>query len=92
MENKKFLHVWSLRPDTTEEAIIEHVTKKCGSEDVKIQKIVPKTKRDYSSFMIGVPESNFDKINNIECWPVNTKFKDWVWFRDSKTTKSVGKV
>lgn len=86
VENKKFLHVWSLHPDTTEEAITEHVSKTCGSGDVKIQKITPKTKRDYSSFMIGVPELKFDTINNIVCWPVNTKFNEWVWFRDPRKT------
>lgn len=81
IKKKKFLHVWSLHPDTAEKAIIEHVAMTCGSTDVKIEKIIPKTKRDYSSFMVGVPESEFGKINNTECWPLNAKFNEWVWFR-----------
>ncbi|KOB70723.1 putative RNA-directed DNA polymerase from transposon BS [Operophtera brumata] len=77
IKKKKFLHVWSLHLDTTEEAITEHITTTCGSTDVKVEKIIPKTKRDYSSFMVGVPESDFGKINNVECWPLNANFNEW---------------
>lgn len=82
IEKKKFLHVWSLHIDTSEDTIIEHVTKVCDSKDVKVEKIIPKTKRDYSSFMVGVPESKFELINNSENWPLNTRFNEWVWFRN----------
>lgn len=68
VQKKKFLHVWSLHPDTSEEAIIEHVKSICGTNDIKVDKIIPKTKRDYSSFMVGVPESLFDKINKADSY------------------------
>lgn len=84
IQKKKFLHVWSLHPDTTENSIAGHVKKICGSEDIKIEKVIPKTKRDYSSFMIGVPESMFEKLNSADSWPVNTRFNEWVWFRNSR--------
>lgn len=89
VEKKKFLHVWSLHPDTTEDAIAEHVSAVCGTKAIKIEKLIPKTKRDYSSFMIGVPESKFENINNENSWPVNTQFNEWVWFRNfEKSTKT----
>lgn len=84
IETKKFLHVWSLHPDTASEAIAKHVEDVCGSKDVKVEKLVPKSKRDYSSFMIGVPESLFEKINCVECWPLNAKFNNWIWFRNKQ--------
>lgn len=84
IQKKKFLHVWSLHPDTSEDSIAGHVKMICGSEDIKIEKVIPKTKRDYSSFMIGVPESTFDKLNSADSWPVNTRFNEWVWFRNSR--------
>lgn len=91
VEKKLFLHVWSLHPDTTEESIKEHVIKTCGSLDVKIEKIIPKTVRDYASFKIGVPESCFVKINNNDCWPLNAKFNEWVWFRVPRKTAKSGR-
>lgn len=91
IEKKKFLHVWSLHPDTTEEAIFEHVTKICESKDVKVEKIIPKTLRDYSTFMIGVPESHFEKINKENSWPLNTQFNEWRWFRKSRKTEEHSK-
>lgn len=88
IQKKKFLHVWSLHPDTSEEAIKEHVKSIIDSEDINVEKIIPKTRRDYSSFRVGIPESQFDKVNNTDSWPVNTQFNEWIWFRPSyKTTK-----
>lgn len=84
IEKKQFLHVWSLHPDTSEEAIIAHVSGICGSNDLKVEKIIPKTKRDYSSFMVGVPETQFAKINSVDSWPLNAQFNEWVWFRNSR--------
>ncbi|KPJ05485.1 hypothetical protein RR46_00145 [Papilio xuthus] len=89
VEKKKFLHIWSLHPDTTSEAITEHVETVCGSKDIKVEKIIPRTKRDYASFKVGVPESLYGKINCCDCWPVNAKFNEWVWFRNQQ--RSTGK-
>ncbi|KAH9644199.1 hypothetical protein HF086_008688 [Spodoptera exigua] len=85
-ERKKHLHVWRLHPETTIEAITEHVKSVCGPDStLKIDKIKHKTERDYSSFIIGVSESNFDMLNQAEVWPKNAEFDEWVWFR--KPTK-----
>lgn len=84
IQRKKYLHVWSLHPDTSEKAICEHVVGICGTDDIKVEKIIPKSKRDYASFMIGVPESLFEKVNNVDSWPLNARFNQWVWFRNSR--------
>lgn len=47
-ERKKHLHVWRLHPETTIEAINDHVKTICGSEvQIKIEKIKHKIGRDY---------------------------------------------
>lgn len=85
-ERKKHLHVWRLHPDTTVEAITEHVKSICGPDSTfKIDKIKHKTERDYSSFVIGVSESYFDILNQADVWPKNAEFDEWIWFR--KPTK-----
>lgn len=81
-ERKKYLHVWRLKKDTTVEKLETYVTNICGEEcPVKVEKIKPKTERDYSSFIIGVPESSYDKLCDPGVWPVNVEFCEWVWFR-----------
>lgn len=83
-ERKKHLHVWRLHPETTLEAITDHVKSVCGSDIfIKVDKIKHKTERDYSSFIIGVPERCYDKLNNSEYWPINAEFDEWIWFRKS---------
>ncbi|KAH9634692.1 hypothetical protein HF086_015565 [Spodoptera exigua] len=89
MERKKYLHVWRLHPETTIEAITDHVKSVCGSDvQIKVDKVNHKTKRDYSSFIIGVPEVWFHKLHQPEIWPMNAEFNEWIWFRKSTKTRS----
>lgn len=81
-ERKKYLHVWRLHPETTVEAMTDHVKSICGQEVItKIEKIKHKTERDYSSFIIGVSERIYNELNKAEIWPVNAEFSEWIWFR-----------
>lgn len=81
-ERKKYLHVWRLHPETTVEAMTDHVKNICGQEVItKIEKIKHKTERDYSSFVIGVSERIYNELNKAEIWPVNVEFNEWIWFR-----------
>lgn len=87
-DRRKYLHVWRLHPDTTPEAISDHVKNVCGSDvQIKVDKIKHKIERDYSSFVIGVTEKCFDKLNQTEIWPMNAEFSEWTWFRNSNRTK-----
>lgn len=87
-DRKKHLHVWRLHPDTTVEAIEDHVKNVCGPDvQIKIDKIKHKIKRDYSSFVIGVPEKCFEMLNKAEIWPMNAEFSEWTWFRNFNRTK-----
>ncbi|CAH4037344.1 unnamed protein product [Pieris brassicae] len=52
-----------------------------------IEKINHKTERDYASFIIGVPESEYNVLCQPENWPVNIECYDWVWFRRSTNSK-----
>lgn len=84
-ERKKYLHVWRLHPDTTLDAVTNHIKDVCGSDVVtKIERIKHKTERDYASFIVGVPEQMFTKLNQSEVWPLNAEFSEWIWFRKSE--------
>lgn len=90
-ERKKHLHVWRLKKDTTTESLEEHVKNICGQGiAISVEKIKHKTERDYSSFIIGVPESKYDVLCQPENWAVNIEFCEGVWFR--KTTNKPNKT
>ncbi|XP_060807640.1 uncharacterized protein LOC132903393 [Amyelois transitella] len=81
-ERKKFLHVWRLSEQTTKENLERYVRDICGKEtQISVEKVVHKTKRDYASFIIGVPESKYGKLCEPENWAVNIEYCEWVWFR-----------
>ncbi|XP_053612384.1 uncharacterized protein LOC128676346 [Plodia interpunctella] len=81
-EKKKYLHVWRLKKETTKEAMETYVKKICGQEvPVQIEKITPKTDRDYSSFMVGVPERFYEKLCQSDVWPINVEYSEWIFFR-----------
>lgn len=83
-ERKKFLHVWRLKKATTQENMEKHVRNICGKEvDIKVDRIKHKSERDYASFIIGVPESQYDLLCQSDKWPLNIEFCEWVWFRKS---------
>ncbi|PZC85529.1 hypothetical protein B5X24_HaOG216637 [Helicoverpa armigera] len=86
VERKKFLHVWRLEKNTTETDLKEYVKQVLGVEDdsgIYVEKLKPKTERDYSSFKIGITITNFEKLCDPEAWPVNVEYCEWIWFRPS---------
>ncbi|XP_041984962.1 uncharacterized protein LOC121737361 [Aricia agestis] len=89
-ERKKYLHVWRLKKDTSIESIENHVKNICGNNtEIKVEKIKHKTDKDYSSFIITVPESHYNALISPENWAVNIEYCEWVWFRKnySRTKK-----
>lgn len=89
-ERKRHVHVWRLHPETTVEAMTDYVSSVCGPNvPIKVEKIKHKTERDYSSFIIGVPEKMFEKLNQPEVWPINAQFSEWIWFRNSRTKGAI---
>lgn len=58
-----------------------HVKLICATEDVQVDKIIPKSKRDYSYFIIRVLESQIERIKSVSSGSVNAQFIEW--FRKS---------
>lgn len=88
-ERKKHLHVWRLNKETSEESMEKFVKSICGENvQVKVNKIKHKIERSYASFIIGVPESMYDKLSESENWPINVEYCEWVWFRKTTNTAS----
>lgn len=82
VERRKFLHVWRLNKSTTEEDLREHIKATLGRDsEITIEKLKPKTERDYASFRVGVTLSNFEKLCDPEIWPINVEYSEWIWFR-----------
>lgn len=91
MEKKKYMHVWRLKKGTTEKELSEYVESLgIKKEEMKVEKIKTRTERDYASFMIGVLESDYDKLNNYDVWPVYVEFSEWTWFRQYRKKETTG--
>lgn len=86
VERKKHLHVWRLTKSTSEADLSAHVKNLLGECDFKVEKVIPKTERDYASFIIGVSEENYQKLCDPEVWPVNVEYSEWIWFRRSTSS------
>lgn len=85
-ERTKYLHVWRLQKETTEENLEKYVRNIYKKDiDIKVQRIKHKTERDYASFTIGVPESKYEELCKPENWPINIEYCEWVWFRRPKS-------
>lgn len=81
-EKKRYLHVWRLQKQTTVESLEKYVRNIYNEEvQIKVEKIKHRTERDYASFIVGVPESKYEKLCQPESWAVNIEFAEWVWFR-----------
>jgi hypothetical protein len=82
VERKKFLHVWRLDSSTTEDNLRDYLRNILDDDsEIIIEKLKPKTDREYSSFRIGVTVSNYDRLCVPEVWPVNVEVSEWIWFR-----------
>lgn len=82
VERKKYLHIWRLHKETTVDSLKNYIQSILGdSSDIKVDKIVHKTERGYSSFRVSVSESDFEKLNNSDIWPKDAEYSEWTWFR-----------
>ncbi|KAG7310847.1 hypothetical protein JYU34_003678 [Plutella xylostella] len=84
VERKKYLHVWRLKKDITEENMTEFIKEVIGSDsDIEVTKLKPKIDRSYASFKVGVSERKFEQLINPEKWPLDVEYSEWTWFRPS---------
>lgn len=90
VERKKFLHVWRLEKDTSEDSLNVYIRQMLGDAyEILIQRMSTRTERDYPSFRTGVTESNFEKLCDSALWPINVEFSEWIWFRRSNQPKQL---
>lgn len=94
VERKRYLHVWRLVSNTTENDVTDYVREILDKDSyVRVDKINPKIERDYSSFRICVSERDFEKLCNPKVWPMDAEYSEWVFFRTaSRTHKEPDKV
>lgn len=90
VERIKYLHVWRLHTDTTEDILSEYVREVVGDDsNISVNKIHHKTERRYSSFRIGVLEKNYVKLCDSNIWPKGAEYSEWMFFR-KQTESQVG--
>ncbi|XP_069361573.1 uncharacterized protein [Maniola hyperantus] len=82
VERKKYLHIWRLHKETTEDNLKEYIQAVLGTDSYnKVDKIVQKIERSYSSFRVCVSESDFERLSDPDIWPKDAEYSEWTWFR-----------
>lgn len=90
VERKKFLHVWRLEKNTTEDSLKVYIRQILGDDsEILVQKLITRTERDYASFRIGVTVSHYEKLCDPDLWPINVEYSEWIWFRPSNQPKKL---
>lgn len=85
IEKTKLIHVWSLHPDTTVEALTSFLNDSVAGVKISVHKLL--TKKNYASFKVVVPESDVNKFMIPDIWPVNSVVSEWQWKRPSRSPK-----
>lgn len=80
VERLKYIQAWSFKPDTTEDNIRKFLNKINKSNEYFVQKRQIKTDR-HASFIIGIPESCYDRVNTPAVWPPGVRYSDWFLVR-----------
>lgn len=89
VERKKYLHVWRLLSDTTESNVEDYLRNILGENSfIKVDKIIPKIEKAYSSFRICVSEGNFKKLCEPDVWPKDVEYSEWMFFRTATKNKN----
>lgn len=82
VERFKYMHIWRLDQNITEETLKEFIKNVIGADsELSVLKLKPKIARRYASFKVGVPETKFNQLCDTKVWPINVEFSEWTWFR-----------
>jgi hypothetical protein len=84
----RFIHLFSLRPSTTEEQVLSYMIKKKPEIDecVTVEKMV--TRGKHASFKITISATEFDTWMKPEMWPPHTGINEWTFRRPRQRTAS----
>lgn len=74
------LFISNISKETTEQDIMEYIRCKTKTE-VTLTKILPKTNRDYDSYVLYVDSFKVSLFLNNEVWPEGIRFRKYVVFK-----------
>ncbi|KOB51909.1 Conserved oligomeric Golgi complex component 6, partial [Operophtera brumata] len=75
-ERLKFIQAWSFKPETSTEDVRNHIRKIEMCEKYVVEKRVIKTDQ-HAAFVIGFPETLYDRLCTPNAWPPGIKISDW---------------
>lgn len=75
-ERLKFIQAWSFRPETTAENVRKHINNIAVCEKYVVEKRDIKTSL-HAAFVIGFPETLYDRLCTPNAWPPGIKISDW---------------
>lgn len=91
VESLKRIHLWSMKVETTADEVAGFMKRKnpSGQAHYSVEKLELKHK-NYSSFVLTVPESCFDFFMNGLNWPKNVRINEWFRKRNTFNRTELG--
>lgn len=74
-EKWKYFHLFYVKQGTTEDQIREHLKSVCEVDSCTIESL--KSRGNYASFKLGVPDQLYEKVTAVENWTENICIKPW---------------
>lgn len=79
VEPRKFMHLWNMVSGLDD--VKDYLKELCPAANCIVEEL--KTRGEYKSYKIGIPDVHFDRCFTAEVWPDNAMLKVWVPFRAS---------
>lgn len=77
VERRQFLHLWNMVSSLDD--VRMYLKELCPTGTCTVEEL--KSKGDYKSYKIGVPDIHYEKCFAPDVWPDNARLKAWIPFR-----------
>ncbi|KAJ8718246.1 hypothetical protein PYW08_002483 [Mythimna loreyi] len=76
VERTRYIQAWSFRPETTEQSVLNYLNKIQQCEEYYVEKRDIKSDK-HAVFVIGFPESLYERFSSPTAWHPRVKVSDW---------------
>ncbi|KAJ8708770.1 hypothetical protein PYW08_010152 [Mythimna loreyi] len=91
VERTRYIQAWSFRPETTEQSVLNYLNKIQQCEEYYVEKSDIKSDK-HAVFVIGFPESLYERFSSPTAWPPRVKVSDWFRVRPREERGSGNKT
>lgn len=81
MEPRRLVHLWNMK--SCADDVSSYLREICTTGSCTVTEL--KSRGDYKSYKLSVPEAFFDICMSPNTWPINSRIKEWTFFRGHRS-------